>query len=216
MPDVIIADVMMPVMNGFEFCRRVKEDIRTNHIPVIMLTAKTTQEDRIEGLTHGANDYLAKPFHPTELLLRIRNLLDAQQKWRDHLRRELSQPLPASSRPPEAVPPIQDIFLTTLYTQLEAHLDDAGFGVDQLVDLLNMSRSSLHRKLKSLTGLSTTEVVRNFRLSKAVEFLRQGFSSSDAAYKSGFGSPAYFTKCFREVYGLTPTDFVRQSREPHN
>jgi YesN/AraC family two-component response regulator len=216
MPDIIISDVMMPVMNGFEFCRRVKEDIRTNHIPVIMLTAKTAQEDLIEGLTHGANDYLAKPFHPTELLLRIHNLLDTQQKWRERLRLELSRPgrVPSDPRPPDAAPPIPDIFLTSLYEQLEAHLDDADFGVDQLVDLLTMSRSSLHRKLKSLTGLSTTEVVRNFRLSKAVEFLRQGFSSSDAAYKSGFGSPAYFTKCFREVYGLTPTDFVRQTRQP--
>jgi signal transduction histidine kinase/DNA-binding NarL/FixJ family response regulator len=222
MPDIIISDVMMPVMNGFEFCRRVKADIRTNHIPVIMLTAKTAQEDLIEGLTQGANDYLAKPFHPTELLLRIHNLLDAQKKWREHLRLELSRPEPPPSRfpepgphPPGATQPVQDIFLTSLYTQVEAHLDDAGFGVDQLVDLLHMSRSSLHRKLKSLTGLSTTEVVRNFRLSKAVEFLRQGFNSSDAAYKSGFGSPAYFTKCFREVYGLTPTDFVRQTRQPH-
>jgi signal transduction histidine kinase/CheY-like chemotaxis protein/ligand-binding sensor domain-containing protein/AraC-like DNA-binding protein len=232
MPDVIISDVMMPVMNGFEFCRRVKEDIRTNHIPVIMLTAKAAQEDLIEGLTQGANDYLAKPFHPTELLLRIRNLLDAQLKWRERLRLELTRPAPALSRsrepgprasdlapshprPPDAGPPVPDIFLTSLYAQVDAHLDDADFGVDQLVDLLNMSRSSLHRKLKSLTGLSTTEVVRNFRLSKAAEFLRQGFNSSDAAYKSGFGSPAYFTKCFREVYGLTPTDFVRQTRELH-
>jgi signal transduction histidine kinase/CheY-like chemotaxis protein/ligand-binding sensor domain-containing protein/AraC-like DNA-binding protein len=243
MPDIIISDVMMPVMNGFEFCGRVKTDIRTNHIPVIMLTAKTAQEDLIEGLTLGANDYLAKPFHPTELLLRIRNLLDAQQKLRERLYRELSRPLapalpgpdlasavepapdptngspadPAHAGPltPAAAPPVLDIFLIGLYTQVEAHLDDADFGVDQLTGLLNLSRSSLHRKLKSLTGLSTTEVVRNFRLSKAVEFLRQGFNSSDAAYKSGFGSPAYFTKCFREVYGLTPTDFVRQTRQPH-
>jgi len=215
MPDVIISDVMMPVMNGFEFCRRVKTDIRTNHIPVIMLTAKTAQEDLIEGLTLGANDYLAKPFHPTELLLRIRNLLDAQQKIRERLRRELSRPEPPPAVEPAPVAPVLDIFLISLYTQLEAHLDDADFGVDQLTGLLNLSRSSLHRKLKSLTGLSTTEVVRNFRLSKAVEFLRQGFNSSDAAYKSGFGSPAYFTKCFREVYGLTPTDFVRQTRQPH-
>ncbi|HXB95312.1 MAG TPA: ATP-binding protein, partial [Puia sp.] len=231
MPDVIITDVMMPVMDGFEFCRRVKEDIRTNHIPVIMLTAKAAQEDLIEGLTRGANDYLAKPFHPTELLLRIRNLLDAQQKWRERLRIELSQPpapppraatvppvppaTAAAPRPPDAAPPIPDIFLTGLYTQLETHLDDADFGVDQLVDLVHMSRSSLHRKMKSLTGLSTTEVIRNFRLSKAAEFLRQGFNSSDAAYKSGFGSPAYFTKCFREVYGLTPTDFIRHARQQH-
>jgi signal transduction histidine kinase/CheY-like chemotaxis protein/ligand-binding sensor domain-containing protein/AraC-like DNA-binding protein len=210
MPDLIVSDVMMPVMNGFEFCRRLKEDIRTSHIPVILLTAKASQEDLITGLTLGANDYLAKPFHPTELLLRIHNLLNAQDKWRERLRLELSQPGAAVIM---QGPAIQDVFLTKLYELLEEHLDDAGFGVDQLVDLVNMSRSSLHRKLKSLTGLSTTEVVRNFRLSKAAEMLRQGFNSSDAAYKSGFGSPAYFTKCFREVYGLTPTDFIRQVKQ---
>jgi signal transduction histidine kinase/AraC-like DNA-binding protein/streptogramin lyase len=207
MPDLIISDVMMPVMDGFEFCRRVKEDIRTSHIPIILLTAKASQEDLIEGLTRGANDYLAKPFHPTELLLRIHNLLDAQQKLRDRVRMELSRPGVAS---PEPGPPVLDVFLTKLYSLLDEHLDDAYFGVDQLADLVHMSRSSIHRKLKGITGLSTTEVVRNFRLAKAAEFLRQGYSSSDVAYKSGFGSPAYFTKCFREVYGLTPTDFISQ------
>jgi len=209
MPDLIISDVMMPVMDGFEFCRRVKKDIRTNHIPIILLTAKAAQEDMITGLTEGANDYLAKPFHPTELLLRVHNLLETQQKLRDRLREELSVPgsltIPQQAR-------VQDIFLTKLYELLEEHLDDSYFGVDQLLDLVNMSRSSLHRKLKSITGLSTTEVVRNFRLSKAAEFLRQGFNSSDAAYKSGFGSPAYFTKCFREVYGLTPSEFIQKLR----
>jgi len=207
MPDLIISDVMMPVMDGFEFCRRIKEDARTSHIPVILLTAKASQEDMIAGLTHGANDYLAKPFHPTELLLRVRNVLAVQQKLRDRVREELSTP---GHQAILQQPPVQDIFLTKLYAILEEHLDDTYFGVDQLVELVNMSRSSLHRKLKSITGLSTTEVVRNFRLSKAAEFLRQGFNSSDAAYKSGFGSPAYFTKCFREVYGLTPSDFLRE------
>ncbi len=209
MPDLIISDVMMPVMDGFEFCRRVKKDIRTSHIPIILLTAKAAQEDMITGLTEGANDYLAKPFHPTELLLRVHNLLESQQKLRERVRQELS--VPGFPTIPQQAP-VQDIFLTKLYELLEEHLDDSYFGVDQLLDLVNMSRSSLHRKLKSITSLSTTEVVRNFRLSKAADFLRQGFNSSDAAYKSGFGSPAYFTKCFREVYGLTPSDFIQKLR----
>lgn len=205
MPDLIISDVMMPVMDGYELCRHLKQDIRTSHIPVVLLTAKVSQENLIEGLGVGADDYLTKPFYPTELLLRIHNLLERQQKLRDRIRQELDLPDEAKG---ELVP--QDIFLTKLYSLLDEHLDDDNFGVDQLVGLMLLSRSSLHRKLKALTGLSTTEVVRNYRLKKASLFLKEGFSSSDAAYKTGFGSPAYFTKCFREVYGITPGDYVRK------
>jgi signal transduction histidine kinase/DNA-binding response OmpR family regulator/ligand-binding sensor domain-containing protein len=203
MPDLILSDVMMPVMDGYELCRRIKDDIRTSHIPVILLTAKVSQENIIEGLTRGADDYLTKPFHPTELKLRIHNLLARQQKLRDLLRGELA--LPAAA--PDALPVAQDIFITRLNAVLDEHLEDSYFGVDQLTGLVNMSRSSLHRKLKSLTGLSTTEFVRNYRLKRASLYLREGFSSSDAAYKTGFGSPAYFTKSFREVYGMTPGEF---------
>jgi signal transduction histidine kinase/DNA-binding response OmpR family regulator/ligand-binding sensor domain-containing protein len=206
MPDLVISDIMMPVMDGLEMTRRVKADIRTNHIPIILLTAKASQENVIAGLTEGANDYLVKPFHPAELLLRIHNLLDAQQKLRERIRQELSRPEGFI----EETPRPQHIFLTKLYELLDEHLDDDSFGVDQLAELLHMSRSSLHRKLKNLTDLSTSEVVRNFRLSRSTEYLKQGFNSSDAAYKSGFGSPAYFTKCFREVYGLTPGEWIRK------
>ncbi len=205
MPDLIISDVMMPVMDGYEMCRHLKEDIRTSHIPVVLLTAKVSQENIIEGLEQGADDYLTKPFYPTELLLRIHNLLERQQKLRDRIRQELDVPDEARE---EALP--QDIFLTKLYALLDEHLDDDNFGVDQLVGLMNLSRSSLHRKLKAVTGLSTTEVVRNYRLKKACQFLKEGFGSSDAAYKTGFGSPAYFTKCFREVYGMTPGEYVQR------
>ncbi|HLA58878.1 MAG TPA: ATP-binding protein, partial [Puia sp.] len=205
MPDLILSDVMMPVMDGYEMCSRLKEDIRTSHIPVVLLTAKATQENLISGLSIGADDYLTKPFHPTELLLRIHNLLDRQQKLRDRIRGELN--LPAGS-PLNAEPVIQDIFITRLYEVLDEHLDEELFGVDQLTAAINMSRSSLHRKLKTLTGMSTTEVVRNYRLKRASLLLKEGYSSSDAAYKTGFGSPAYFTKSFREVYGVTPTEFV--------
>ena len=213
MPDVIISDVMMPVMHGYEFVSRLKDDIRMNHIPVIMLTAKITKDNVLEGLTKGAIDYLTKPFHPTELMLRVQNLLASQQKLRERMQLELSS-LPVNNVAagvPE--PEVQDIFLTKLYEELDNHMDDALFGVDQLVDVMAMSRSSLHRKLKNVTGMSTTEVIRNYRLKVATGFLKQGFSSAETAYKSGFGSPAYFTKCFREVYGVTPGDYVRQYKQ---
>jgi signal transduction histidine kinase/DNA-binding response OmpR family regulator len=207
MPDLVISDVMMPVMDGYAFCKALKTDIRISHIPVVLLTAKTTRDNVMEGLSAGADEYLTKPFHPDELLLRVNNLLAGRQRLRELLRQELSSiaDAPASGQ-------VEDVFLTRLYEQLEEHLDDAEFGVDQLVNVMNISRSSLHRKLKSITGLSTTEVIRNYRLRLATDLLRQGFTSQEAAYKTGFGSPAYFSKCFREAYGVTPTDFVRTSR----
>ena len=174
MPDLILSDVMMPVMDGYEMCSRLKEDIRTSHIPVVLLTAKATRENMISGLSIGADDYLAKPFHPTELLLRIHNLLDRQQKLRDRVRAELN--LPAGS-PLDIEPVIQDIFITRLYEVLDEHLDDEQFGVDQLTTAINMSRSSLHRKLKTLTDMSTTEVVRNYRLKKASLLLKEGYTN---------------------------------------
>jgi signal transduction histidine kinase/CheY-like chemotaxis protein/streptogramin lyase len=209
MPDLIITDVMMPVMDGYELCSRLKADIRSSHIPVILLTAKVSQENLMEGLQKGADDYLTKPFHPSELLLRIRNLLERQRKLRDRIREELATQVPSLFEKP--VPP-QDIFLTRLYSMLDEHLDDALFGVDQMADEMHMSRSSLHRKLKALTDMSTTEVLRNYRLRKASFFLLEGFSSSDSAYKSGFGSPAYFTKSFRELYGITPGDYIKKHK----
>jgi signal transduction histidine kinase/DNA-binding response OmpR family regulator len=208
MPDLIISDVMMPVMDGYEMCSRLKEDERTSHIPVILLTAKVTKENQIEGLSRGADDYLTKPFHPTELLLRVHNLMQTQDRMREWLKTELSSP-GSENRPIQNEILVQDIFITRLYELLDEHIDDEAFGVEQLVNHLNLSRSSLHRKLKTLTGLSTSEVVRNYRLKKAAAFLREGYGSSETAYKTGFGSPAYFTKCFREVYHLTPGDYVK-------
>jgi signal transduction histidine kinase/DNA-binding NarL/FixJ family response regulator/streptogramin lyase len=224
MPDLIISDVLMPVMDGFELCQRLKSDLRTSHIPLILLTAKSTQEDRIEGLSLGANDYLTKPFHPTELLLRIHNLLEQQQRMRDRVREELGRPAPA--KPPattlqaevQADQPaiIEDPFLIRIYQVVEDHLDDSLFGVDEFVRVLDMSRTSLHRKIKALTNLSTTELVRNYRLKKATQFLRQGHTSTETAYLCGFSSPAYFTKCFRELYQLTPGEFIQQNAPtPH-
>ena len=208
MPDIIISDVLMPEMDGFTFCFNIKNDIRTSHIPVILLTAKAAHDNLMEGLSKGADDYLTKPFHPSELLLRIRNLLERQEKLRDKLKAEIKT---AKKKPAEEQEAIQDPFIQKLYDIIEEHLDDPLFGVDQLVNMVEISRTSLHRKLKSVTGLSTSEFIRLYRLKRAIAFLKQGHSSTNTAYYSGFGSAAYFTKCFRETYGMPPGEFIRRN-----
>lgn len=203
-PDLIITDVMMPVLNGLEMCKALKQDEQTNHIPVIMLTAKSGYESRIEGLSYGANAYLSKPFHLQELQLKIRNLLEQQKLIQQHALLGLTQ-MDAPVAP-------EDPFLTKCYTLLEEKLDDSSLGVEELAQLVGMSRVSLHRKIKALTGLPVSEVIRNYRLKRATSFLEQGLNSSQTAYRVGFESPAYFTKCFRDLYQLTPSEYTRQTQ----
>lgn len=209
-PDLVISDIMMPVMNGYDMCTALKKDERTSHIPVILLTAKAGFDDRIEGLSLGADDYLTKPFHVQELLLRINNLVERQKRLREKISREISQPgspdLPAS-----AEPTLQDLFMEKLYAQIESNLDKTGFGVEELARLTGMSRANLHRKLKAIAGIPAGEIIRNYRLKRAAAFLTLGHNSSEAAYMTGFDSPAYFSKCFKDFYHLTPTDFSQQS-----
>ncbi len=213
MPDIIISDVLMPEMDGYTFCTTVKNDIRVSHIPVILLTAKSLQENIIEGLSKGADDYITKPFHPSELFLRIHNLLDRQKKLREKYKAELVLPIAEEFKTKETAEEnkeVQDPFIEKLYQFIEEHLDDSLFGVDQFVDLSGISRTSLHRKLKAVAGVSTSEFIRLYRLKRATMFLKEGNNSTDTAYYSGFGSAAYFTKCFRETYGITPGEFVRK------
>lgn len=209
MPDIIVSDVLMPEMDGLTFCSHIKNDERTSHIPLILLTAKASHDNLMEGLSKGADDYLTKPFHPSEFLLRIRNLLARQKKLRDKLKAGMTIPGEKVQAEPETVE--QDPFIEKLYGIIEEHLDDPLFGVDQLVDMITISRTSLHRKLKAVTGFSASEFIRLYRLKRATAFLRQGFNGTDTAYKSGFGSAAYFTKCFRETYGITPGEYAREA-----
>lgn len=213
LPDLIISDVMMPVMDGYTLCQKLKEEEQTNHIPVIMLTAKVTFENRLEGLTLGADDYLTKPFHVQELTLRVHNLLERQRRFRERMRQELAGPMPAKLDQPNealATEPVQlDPFLEKLYAIVEEKLDDSSLSVEQLAEQLNLSRSSLHRKVKALTGLATSDIIRIYRLKRATQFLQQGYNSSETAYRVGFDSPQYFAKCFREQYQMAPSEFAR-------
>ncbi|WP_317171798.1 response regulator transcription factor [Spirosoma validum] len=216
-PDLIISDVLMPRMDGYTLCQTLKQDRRTNHIPVILLTAKVTLDDRLRGLTGGADDYLTKPFYVAELQLRVHNLLERQRRQRDWVRAQLNSPMtavvPTQPAPGEPQPMGLDAeasFLEELDGHIAQHLDETQFGVEELAQVMGLSRVHLYRKVKALSGLTATEWLRNYRLKQATRLLQAGSSVSDAAYQVGFESPAYFAKCFRELYGLTPTDFQHQ------
>ncbi|PRY44127.1 signal transduction histidine kinase [Spirosoma oryzae] len=200
LPELIISDVMMPRMDGFALCDQLKSDPLTNHIPILLLTAKTTLTNRMQGLQAGADDYLGKPFHVPELLARINNLLTTQRRLSERVRADL-----ASS---ESVPPPLHPFLQQLYAVLDQQLDKTDFGVDELADAVHLSRMQLHRKLKSLTNLSTTEFIRSYRLKQAMTLLTGGLSVTQTAYAVGFANPTYFSQRFREQFGNPPSSYV--------
>ncbi len=204
MPDLIISDVMMPVMDGYIFCKHIKSNLETSHIPVVLLTAKSALESRVEGLELGADDYITKPFHLPELRLRIRNLLDRQSRLYERLRAVFATTaaLPADQET------VTDPFLNRLHDILDTRLDDPDFGVTELIREIGMSNSSLNRKLKTLTDLSAVELIRNYRLKKAAALLSDGISVSEAAYAVGFDNLSYFAKCFRDLYNMTPREFA--------
>jgi signal transduction histidine kinase/ligand-binding sensor domain-containing protein/DNA-binding NarL/FixJ family response regulator len=205
MPDLIISDVMMPVMDGYTFCKNIKSNLETSHIPVVLLTAKSALESRVEGLELGADDYITKPFHMHELRLRIRNLLDRQRRLYDHLHAEFTAPAPLQ---PAETDGQSDPFLAKLYDILDSRLENPEFGVNQLVHEIGMSNSSLNRKLKTLTNLPAVELIRNYRLKKAASLLTNGIPVSEAAYIVGFDNLSYFAKCFKDLYQMPPRDFA--------
>jgi signal transduction histidine kinase/AraC-like DNA-binding protein len=200
-PDVVVSDVMMPGMDGFELTQRLKSTPDTDHIPVILLTAKANHSSRLAGLTQGADEYLTKPFLADELLLRLRNLLTRQQRLREHERQSLSRP-----DGPAPLEHVADAFLRRVYAAIEARLDDSSLSVDDLAGTLAVSRKTLYRKVLSLTQLSPHDLLRRYRLRQSVELLRAGYPVSEAAYRVGFETPAYFGKCFREAYGFAPSE----------
>ncbi|UHG93149.1 hybrid sensor histidine kinase/response regulator transcription factor [Spirosoma oryzicola] len=205
LPDVVISDVMMPLMDGYELTRNIKSHPETDHIAVLLLTAKSSHPSRLEGLQEGADDYLNKPFNLDELRLRLRNLISRQQKLSEQYRQQLAQP-DAPTLPEDTKNP----FLDQIYALLEEHLglSDSTLTVDWLAENMAMSRKTLYRKLGSLTDLAPNELIRNYRLRKAVDLLRAGHSASETAYLVGFKTPSHFTTVFKEYYKKTPSDFL--------
>jgi len=202
-PDLIISDVMMPEINGFELCETLKTDERSSHIPIVLLTAKAGVENRITGLRRGADAYLAKPFHEEELQATLDNLLEQRRKLREKYMDAVFHP--------QAVAPTADVdpekeFLQKVKAIILQHLSDAGFSVDDLCRTLTISQPQLHRKLTALTGKNATLFIRSIRLAKARELLQaSGKNVSQVAYEVGFSDPKYFSRVFTKEFGLPPS-----------
>lgn len=201
LPDMIISDVMMPEMDGFEVCEILKKDERTNHIPIILLTAKATPEDKLSGLSYGADAYLIKPFKKEELEIRMENLMEIRRT----LQAKYSSSL-LSSQKLEEVLSKEEGFVKRLEEIILTHLDDESFSIHHLSRELTLSRSQAHRKIKALTGMSTAIYIRHVRLQKAKELLLfTGLPISEIAYQVGFRTLPYFSQAFKETFGESPS-----------
>ena len=260
-PDIIISDVMMPVMDGLQLCRQLKNDVETSHIPVILLTARNQPEDRVECYEAGADGYIAKPFELPVLKARIDNFLRLRKERQEQFRTTLVGGCSAKEVPTEKysavdgsvpnhnvlaadvqqqvlsasvvsesvglnvvdkeeqVPGIDKLEMSPLdkkvfdkaLSLIEEHLSDEEFNVDMMADAMFMSKSSLYRKIKSLTGLSPVEFIRNIRLKRAYQMLqKEDVTITDVAYACGFSTPRYFSTCFKNEFGVTPTEFKKQ------
>ncbi len=198
-------------MDGLEFCARVKADINTCHIPVILLTAKSELEQRIEGLEAGADSYIPKPFHPEHLLVRIKKLLEAQERFRstykeydEKSRNELLQGLSTKDKK----------LLSGLSAYIDEHIEDSALNADHLSDYLSMSKTQLYRKIKALTDLTPHGLIKHVRLKKAASLLLEDEKTvSEVFYETGFNNRTYFYRSFKEAYGATPGEFKRKKEK---
>jgi len=202
-PDLILSDVMMPRMDGFQMCEKIKTNEITSHIPVILLTARANRESKLEGLETGADDYLIKPFDAEELRVRIKNLITQRQRLRERFRERLVV------EPREiAVTSADQRFLQRILNMIEEKISDPDFNTEEFSERIGLSRSQLHRKLHALTGQSTTEFIRSIRLKRAASLIKQEYGTiSEIAYAVGFSHLSYFAECFRKEFGVAPSEY---------
>ncbi|MBS1744154.1 MAG: helix-turn-helix domain-containing protein [Bacteroidetes bacterium] len=214
-PDLIITDIMMPFVDGFEMSRKLRSDERTSHIPIIMLTAKTDIESRIEGLELGADAYLEKPFHKEELLVRVRKLLELRLQLQQYYSRITgvskttgNDVVLDSASLPAALLQTEDAFVKKVRTAIEEHITDVNFNVEQLCKRVFMSHSQLHRKLDAVTGCSPNKFIRIIRLERAKVLLRNTNESvASVALECGYNDPGYFTRVFKQEFAITPLEW---------
>lgn len=204
---LVISDVMMPEMNGYELCKRIKSDIAFSHIPVILLTALSDDKQRMYGITSGADEFIQKPFHIEELKLRIVRLLEERARLRNAFTQELRSPATSDLKIGKTES-MDDVFMRKFMALIEESYPDSDFSIEKASDMLGLSRVHLYRKVKELTGVTPTDFLRNYRLKRAAALLREkGRNVNEVAYATGFSSPPYFSKCFKAAYTVTPTEY---------
>lgn len=202
MPDLIISDIMMPVKDGIELCNTLKYDEITSHIPIILLTAKVGNDNEIAGLKTGADAYVTKPFNSDNLKIRVEKLIENRRQLQKHFSRDFN------ITPEFAITSTENAFLNKVKEVLDKHLTTSDFTSERFSELLFISRTQLHRKLKAIFGMSTTEFIRAQRLKLSVELLKNpNITISEIAYQVGFNSPSYYIKCFKETYNTTPNEY---------
>lgn len=203
LPEIIICDIMMPKLDGLTLCKILKNDERTSHIPILLLTAKTTMQDKIEGLESGADDYLTKPFDAKELEIRLKNILEQRKKLHLYFRKNGIFDLDKSK-----LTSSDNNFLNKVLEIVNENLQDPNFNVESFAKKLIISRSLLHKKLTSLTGESACELIKKIRLNKAAELIKHKSGNiSEIAYDVGFNDPSYFTLCFKKQFGQSPSQY---------
>ena len=215
-PDIIISDVMMPVKDGFQMMQELRSEITTSHIPLILLTAKTAIESKLEGLEYGADDYITKPFSAKYLKARVKNILQSRQKIQEAYRERLlasslntdeSKTEENEEKVPEMSPSDQK-FMNKLMELMESRIDNSDLIVDDLVRDMAVSRSVFFKKLKTLTGLAPVEFIKEIRINKAIKLIESGeYSITQVAYMVGINDPRYFSKCFKQKMGMTPSEY---------
>ena len=209
--DLIITDLMMPELDGLEMCKQIKSSIETDHLPIIMLTAKSSVESRIEGLSIGADSYISKPFHPEHLSIRVSKLIEQRELFKARFSKKIN--IESVNQAQETTESPDEAFIRKAIETIIERIIETDFNGDALASELRISRMGLHRKIKALTGQSTGEFIRNIRLKKAGELLLlPGKNISDVCYEVGFNSPSYFSTCFTEVYKMTPTEYIKQNK----
>ncbi len=209
-PDIIISDVMMPNMDGVEFCKKVKTDERTSHIPVVLLTARASKESRIEGLETGADDFITKPFDGDELKVRVNNLIDQRKRLSAVLERKIQKSSSTAKLDFEdlGITSMDDTFLQKARVVVDENLSNSEYTIEDFASAMALSRSQLHRKLKALINSTGSEFLRTIRMNYALELLQKKAGTiSEIAYDVGFNSPTYFSQLFKQTFGMSPTEY---------
>ena len=209
MPDLIISDWMMPLKNGIELCQSIKTTANTSHIPVIILTSKSSNESKLMGLETGADDYITKPFNANLLAVRVKNILENRKKLR-----ELFSISPKIKAREITLNSFDEHFIERVIKIVEDNISNVNLDIAFLEEELKMSNMQMYRKLKSLTNLSGNEFIKNIRLKRAVQLLEsENYNIAEVAYKVGFNDPSYFTRIFKKQYGKVPSEYIEKSFE---
>jgi signal transduction histidine kinase/DNA-binding response OmpR family regulator len=211
-PDIIISDVMMPELDGFQVCDRLKQDERTSHIPILLLTAKVDAASRLQGLRRGADAYVAKPFDPKELILQIAVMLENRRRMASYFSKSITQPAQQHDAPASIAEDIQieDVFMQKVRSVIAANYHNEDFSLPLLCRHLGMSRSQLFRKLRAIADTTPSDMIRTYRLQKAKALLEKGdISIAEVAYQVGFKAPSYFSKLFHDEFGVQPSEIAK-------